>query len=254
MPRPYRRTDAPYGGVRAIISPMKPSPAAVWWLAGGAGAAAILYWQVVLAEGAYLGPRAVRLIYALGARHYDVVRAQTQASADAALLPLLRASLAAGRPRVLDVATGTGRVPLLLASDPAFTGQVAALDLTPQMLYEARRKEEMAAPATRALWHLAEAGNLPWRDDVFDLATCLEAIEYFPRPRRAIAELARVLRPGGTLLLSKWPDRWARVLPGRAMTTTALRRELSRLGFADVRVWPWQPDYYELVSAHRPLS
>jgi ubiquinone/menaquinone biosynthesis C-methylase UbiE len=233
---------------------MKPSPAAICWLAGGFGAAALIYWQVVLAEGAYLGPWAVRLVYALGARHYDAVRAQSQATADAALLPLLRAPLAAGRPRVLDVATGTGRVPLLLASDPAFTGQVAALDLTPQMLHEARRKEDTATPAAGALWHVAEAGNLPWPAGVFDLATCLEAIEYFPRPRLALAELARVLRPGGTLLLSKWPDRWARALPGRAMTTAALRHELAHLGFVDVQVRPWQPDYYELVSAHRPLS
>lgn len=232
---------------------MKPL-AATWWLAGGAGAAALLYWQVVLAEGAYLGPRAVRLVYALGARHYDAVRAQAQPPADAALLPLLRAPLAAARPRVLDVATGTGRVPLLLASDPAFTGQVAALDLTPQMLREARRKEDMAAAPAGVLWHLAEAGNLPWPDAAFDLATCLEALEYFPRPRQALAELARVLRPGGALLLSKVPDRWARLLPGRALTTAALRRELARLGFTAIEVRPWQPNHYELVSAHRQLS
>lgn len=234
---------------------MKPSPAAIWWLAGGAGAVAFLYWQVVLAEGAYLGPGAVRLVYALGARHYDAVRAQAQPPADAALLPLLHAPLAAtGHPRLLDVATGTGRVPLLLASIPAFTGQVAALDLTPQMLHEARRKEDMAAAPARTLWHLAEAGNLPWPDAVFDVATCLEALEYFPRPRRALAELARVLRPGGALVLSKIPDRWARLLPGRALTTVALRRELAALGFTAIQVRPWQPDHYELVSATRQLS
>jgi SAM-dependent methyltransferase len=231
---------------------MKASPAALWWLGGGLGAAALLYWQVVLAEGAYLGPRAVRLVYALGARHYDAVRAPATAAADAALFPLLQALLAAnGRPRVLDVATGTGRVPLLLASDPAFAGLVAALDLTPEMLREARRKEESAAAPPRALWHLAEAGNLPWPAAVFDLVTCLEALEYFPRPRRALAELARVLRPGGALLLSKVPDRWARLLPGRALTGAALAGELARLGLAGARIFPWQPDHYELVVAYK---
>lgn len=231
---------------------MKPSPAALWWLGGGAGAAALLYWQVVLAEGAYLGPRAVRLVYALGARHYDAVRAPAQGAADAALLPLLRAALAdAARPRILDVATGTGRVPLLLASDPAFAGQVVALDLTPQMLHEARRKEQTTPGGRAALWHQAEAGNLPWPAGVFDLATCLEALEYFPRPRRALAELARVLRPGGALVLSKVPDGWARLLPGRALSGAALRRELARLGFGSIDMLPWQPGHYELVVARR---
>jgi ubiquinone/menaquinone biosynthesis C-methylase UbiE len=229
---------------------MKRSP--LWWLGGGLGAAALLYWQVILAEGAYLGPWAVRLIYSLGASRYDEVRAASQAAADAALRPLLQASLAdAARPRILDVATGTGRVPLLLVAEPGFAGQVAALDLTPRMLSEARRKEQAAGSAGRVAWHLAEASDLPWPAAVFDLATCLEALEYFPQPRRALAELARVLRPGGALVLSKFPDGWARLLPGRALTRRALDRELARLGFTAVHVLPWQPDHYELVVAHK---
>lgn len=225
---------------------------ALWWIGGGLTAAALLYWQVVLAEGAYLGPRAVRLVYALGARHYDQVRAPTQAPADAALLPLLRAALAATpRPRLLDVATGTGRVPLLLMTDGALAGQVAALDLTPEMLREARRKE---GGAGLILWQQGEAGNLPWQSAVFDLVTCLEALEYFPQPRLALAELARVLRPGGTLILSTVPDAWARLLPGRAFTRGALGRELARVGLTAGDVLPWQPGHYDLVVAHRQLE
>ncbi len=229
---------------------MKRSP--LWWLGGGLGAAALLYWQVILAEGAYLGPWAVRLIYSLGASRYDEVRAPTQAAADAALRPLLMAALAdAERPRVLDVATGTGRVPLLLLADPGFAGRLAALDLTPSMLSEARRKEHAAGGAGRVAWHLAEAGALPWPAAAFDLATCLEALEYFPHPRQALAELARVLRPGGALVLSKFPDGWARLLPGHGLTRQALGRELARLGFTGIRVLPWQPDHYELVVARK---
>lgn len=229
---------------------MKPS--ALWWLGGGLGAAALAYWQVVLAEGAYLGPRAVRLVYALGAPHYDEIRAPTQAAADTALLSLLRAALhAAPRPSVLDVATGTGRAPLLLTADPTFSGRVVALDLTPQMVREAVRKEQAAGPAGRVGWHIAEAGNLPWPAAVFDLATCLEALEYFPRPRRALAELARVIRPGGALVLSKVPDRWALLLPGRAFTRRALADELGRLGFSAIEFLPWQPGHYELALARR---
>lgn len=218
---------------------------ALWWLGGTVGGAALAYWQVVLAEGAYLGPGAVRLIYSLGALRYDEVRAPWQAAADAALRPVLAAALAGMvRPAVLDVATGTGRVPRLLAAEPGFAGSVAALDLTPSMLAVARR----AAPAG---WVVGEAGRLPWPDSCFDLVTCLEALEYFPRPRRALAAMARVLRSGGALLISKWPDGWARLMPGRALAEAALRRELSALGLVDLAVRPWQHGHYELVLARK---
>lgn len=223
---------------------------AYWWLGGGAGVAALLYWQVILAEGAYLGPRAVRLVYQLGAGHYDEVRAPGQDAADAVLRPLLHSALAANaRPLVLDIATGTGRVPLLLRCDPVFAGAVAALDLAPLMLREARRKEQGAGQSPGVVWHLGEAGNLPWATAVFDLVTCLEALEYFPCPRRALAEMARVLRPGGTLVLSKVPDSWARLLPGRALTRPTLTRELERRGLVDISFVAWQHGHYELLVA-----
>lgn len=221
---------------------------ALWWLSGAVGGAALIYWQLVVAEGAYLGPAAVRLIYSLGAKHYDAVRTPGQSEADAALMPLL-AEAAALRPRptALDVATGTGRVPALLAELWPPPRLVAALDLTPSMLAQARRRQLPLDPP--AGWTLGEASALPWPDSCFDLVTCLEAMEYFPRPRRALAEMARVLRPGGTLIVSKWPDSWARWLPGKALGTAALRRELAALGLVDLEIRPWQHGHYELVRA-----
>jgi ubiquinone/menaquinone biosynthesis C-methylase UbiE len=220
-------------------------------LGGGVGLVGLLYWQVVIAEGAYLGPWAVRLVYGLGARHYDAVRQPWQADADATLAPLLWAGLAGlNRPRVLDIATGTGRVPLLLCAEPTFRGQVAALDLTPAMLEAARRKAA-AWPGATIGWHRGEAGRLPWAADAFDLITCLEALEFFPRPRRALAEMARVLKPGGALLLSKVPDRWAYLLPGRALNRVALAAELRRHDCVDVAFQAWQHGHYELVHARK---
>lgn len=226
------------------------------WLGGAAGVAALLYWQVIIAEGAYLGPWAVRLIYTLGARHYDAVRAAHQPPADLALRPFLARALA-GRPHpaVLDVATGTGRAPLLIRALAGFDGTLAALDLTPAMLAEARRKEREAGPGAPVAWLLGEAGALPAPAARFDLVLCLEALEYLPRPRRALAELVRVLQPGGTLLLSTWPDAWARLLPGHAFAARTLVRELSALGCVDLAVYPWQHGHYDLVVARRgPLA
>src|SRR3954454_2063410 len=93
---------------------------------------AFLYWLIVVGEGTYLGRSAVRLIYQLGAGVYDQARINVIASDEVVLLPLLRAALA-HKPRVLDVATGTARVPLLLAAQPWFDGAIDGLDLTPAM-------------------------------------------------------------------------------------------------------------------------
>ncbi|PDV97479.1 class I SAM-dependent methyltransferase [Candidatus Chloroploca asiatica] len=221
------------------------------WSGGAACLASVIYWQVILAEGAYFGPRAVQLVYRFGARHYDRVRASWQPEADARLQPWLARALAGcDQPLVLDVATGTGRVPFLLASSQPYAGYLAALDLTPQMLRVARQKLEPYLHPAQILWHQGEASRLPWPSGSFDLVTCLEALEYFPQPRRALAEMVRVLRPGGWMLLSKIPDAWARYLPGRAMTHRQLVTLLTEFGCVDVHVLPWQPGHYELVIVH----
>ncbi|EFO80446.1 methyltransferase type 11 [Oscillochloris trichoides DG-6] len=220
------------------------------WLLVGLGVAALLYWMIVIGEGTYLGPWAVRLVYRWGARHYDTIRSATHAQDEDRLLPLLRAALA-GRsaPQVLDVATGTGRVPLLLASDRGFTGSIIGLDLTAQMLDLARQKQAQMCPQAAIHWQQGEASQLAWPDDQFDLVCCLEAIEYFPRPRQALAEMVRVLQPGGSLILSKWTDDWARFLPGRALNEPALRQQLHLLGLESIQITPWQSGAYELVRA-----
>ena len=211
-----------------------------------------LYWLIVVGEGTYLGRAAVRLIYQLGAGVYDQARANVTKSDEAVLLPLLRAALD-GTPgsRVLDVATGTGRVPLLLAAQPWFDGAIDGLDLTPAMLARAQAKIAVAGLGRRVSLHQGDAGSLPWPDDSFDLVVSLEALEFFPRPRRALAEMSRVLKPGGALIVSKYPDLWARTLPFKGVTRRGLTRLLERLGLAEIAIREWQLGHYELVTAHK---
>lgn len=225
--------------------------AVLFWLLGGLLALLLLYWLIVLAEGAYFGPAAVRLLYQRGAAIYDGVRAQVVASDEAVLLPLLRSALPAGPARVLDVATGTGRVPLLLARQPWFAGTLAGIDQAPAMLARARAKLEAHGLADRVALELGQAGELPWPAASFDLVVSLEALEFFPRPRRALAEMARTLRPGGVLIVSKYPDRWARALPLRGLTRRAMLAALRELGFESIEFRPWQPGHYELVIARK---
>jgi len=220
------------------------------WLLAVLALLAFLYWLIVVGEGTYLGRSAVRLIYQLGACVYDEARRTVTASDEVVLLPILRASLAeCPVPRVLDVATGTGRVPLLLASQPWFDGLVCAIDLTPAMLERARAKLAAAGLTARVTLRQGDAGTLPWPDASFDLVTSLEALEFFPRPRRALAEMARTLRPGGALVISKVPDGWARALPFKGLTRRRMIQALGLFGMDAVAIREWQPGHYELVIA-----
>ena len=170
------------------------------------------------------------------------------------MLPILRAALIDHHgPHVLDVATGTGRVPLLIAGMPGFNGHIDGLDLTPAMLERARKKAHDLYLDASISWHLGEASSLPWAAESFDLVTCLEALEFFPRPRRSLREMVRVLRPGGMLIVSKYPDNWARMLPGKALTRAGIVRLLHRFGLSDVMIAEWQPGHYELVTARFKL-
>jgi ubiquinone/menaquinone biosynthesis C-methylase UbiE len=226
----------------------------VLWLLIVLALLAFLYWLVVVGECTYLGGRAVRMLYQMGARVYDEARQHVVASDPAALLPVLHGALAGlSAPRVLDVATGTGRVPLLLAAQPWFDGAVAGIDIAPAMLERARAKIAAAGYGERVLLREGSAGALPWADASFDLVTSLEALEFFPRPRRALAEMVRTLRPGGALIVSKYPDRWARTLPFKGLTRRAMARLLARLGMAEIEFYDWQPGHYELVVARKPM-
>jgi len=99
--------------------------------------------------------------------------------------------------RVLDVATGTGFTAFAFA---AFARRVVATDLTANMLIQAHR---LAGERTlnNLLYSLAEAEALPFRDGVFDISTCRIAPHHFGSIPRFLAEMYRVLRSGGTLVL-----------------------------------------------------
>jgi ubiquinone/menaquinone biosynthesis C-methylase UbiE len=93
----------------------------------------------------------------------------------------------------LDVATGTGNAAFALAGAGA---RVFGLDLTPEMLAEARRVagERGITPVD---WVLGDAEALPFPRDSFDIYMVRAAPHHFPDLARALAEAARVLKPGG---------------------------------------------------------
>lgn len=228
------------------------NPMPIIGLIGCAAALLLLYWAIVVGEGTYLGSWAVRLIYQRGAAVYDTVRANVTASDPLHLLGPLRVALAGiGHAQVLDVATGTGRVPLLLVRQPWFEGHIVALDLAPAMLERARAQLAEAGALERVELRCANAAELPWPAESFQVITCLEALEYFPRPRSSLSQMVRLLRPGGTLLISAWTQKYARWMPGKALAAPQMARYLQKLGCAEVEIRTWQPGHYDLLIARK---
>ena len=210
---------------------------------------AFCYWQLVIAEGAYLGRWVVRVLYDQFAPHYDRVK-QFSPAADAAVLvaPILARKRNAC---VLDIATGTGRLPLALLSHSGFHGNIIATDGSGKMLAQAHQKLTPFAARVTLLKHDATA--LPFDTAQFDVVACLEALEFMPDMGASLAEMARVLKPGGLLMISNriGPDRWK--LPGRAMSTPRFVEKLTQLGYAPVSAHDWLLDY-DLLLAAKPAA
>jgi demethylmenaquinone methyltransferase/2-methoxy-6-polyprenyl-1,4-benzoquinol methylase len=93
---------------------------------------------------------------------------------------------------VLDVATGTGAVARELLAQKGCT--VVGLDQSPQMLEEARRR---LPPDVKLVEGRAE--QLPFPDAAFDALTFTYLLRYVEDPGSVLRELARVVRPGGTI-------------------------------------------------------
>jgi SAM-dependent methyltransferase len=100
-----------------------------------------------------------------------------------------------GARRVLDIATGGGHTALAFSR---FTPSVVAVDLTLPMLEAAR--DFATREGTHVRFLAADAEALPFRDGAFGTVTCRIAAHHFPALLPALRQIARILRPGGSLL------------------------------------------------------
>jgi RhtX/FptX family siderophore transporter len=106
---------------------------------------------------------------------------------------------------VLDVGSGGGA---FLGRILATGARAAGLDHSPDMVRAARNRNAMAVAGGRADIRQGDASALPFPDGAFTHVFCLNAFFFFPAPRDSIAEMARVLAPGGRLtILTVSPDR-----------------------------------------------
>ncbi len=211
-------------------------------LTGATLLAVALWYLLIKTEGVYLGRRMVIWLYDLYAGRYDRIKQYDPLTEDLFLAQPILQRLDTRAPLVLDVATGTGRLPLALLEQPGFQGQIVALDLSRRMLAQAAAKLVPFGERVRLMHHPAEA--LPFPDATFDLVTCLEALEFMMDARAVLRELIRVTRPGGLLVLTNRQGLDARLMPGHTFSHPEFIRLLQdELCLCDVELLPWQLDY-----------
>jgi ubiquinone/menaquinone biosynthesis C-methylase UbiE len=117
--------------------------------------------------------------------------------------------------RVLDVGCGTGVVTRDLAARVGPRGHVVGMDPSRAFLREARRRTR--APGVR--FRPGDGTDLPFRDGAFDVAVAVTVLLHVPSSDRVLAEMRRVVRPGGTVaVLDQDMGTFVLDLPDRALT------------------------------------
>lgn len=152
---------------------------------------------------------------------------------------------------VLECACGTGAISAAIA--PA-CARLVATDYSDGMLAQARKK---LAKRSNVTVEQADITALPYADDSFDVAVAGNVIHLLPDPEQALRELARVVKPGGTIILPTYvepPKRKQGVIPAllarlgagfeRRFTPASYRAFVEGMGYAEAR--------YRLVRGRIP--
>lgn len=111
-----------------------------------------------------------------------------------------RRAAATGAQTVLELAAGSGAVTRVLAQVLPESVAITATDLNPPMIAHAQ-----AVGTTRPVtWRQADALDLPFEASTFDTVVCQFGVMFFPDRVKAMSEMHRVLKPGGTVIFNTW--------------------------------------------------
>jgi|SRR6516162_8259109 ubiquinone/menaquinone biosynthesis C-methylase UbiE len=125
---------------------------------------------------------------------------------------------------VLEVAPGPGYFAIEMARGGTY--RVTGLDISRTMVELARKNASDAG--VEADFHRGDASAMPFADNSFDLLACSAAFKNFSEPHRALEEMHRVLRPGGTALV---------VDLHRDVALSEIRRYFGEMGLGTVERW-----------------
>ncbi len=154
-----------------------------------------------------------------------------------------------GATAILDVGSGAGQIAkhLLKYADPG--ASITCCDLSPEMLRRARVRLKSDLPSHVA----ADLSRLPFANESFDCVTCGYVLEHLPDARPGLSELARVMRPGGRMLLLTTEDNFSGAWTSRFWCCrTYNREELYRTCHSLGLVWKkelWFTRMHKLLRA-----
>jgi ArsR family transcriptional regulator len=144
-----------------------------------------------------------------------------------------------------DLGCGTGQVSAAMAP---FVSRVIAVDASAAMLQAARKRLASDGPGSNIELRRGELEALPIDDATLDAATLVLVLHHIPQPERAIAEVARVLKPGGRLVIvdmlphdrEAYKQQMGHVWLG--FSEEHVRQMATANGFGAVTVVPLPPD------------
>ena len=156
---------------------------------------------------------AIHSMFGRIARRYDLANHVLSFGLDRGWRRRLVASVGRRTPRdILDLATGSGDVAFALGACLPVETRITGMDFCEPMLAEARKKKASAGPDAYAnvRFVFGDGLALPAADESFDAVTISFGLRNMTNRARSLAEMRRVLRPGGTLFVLEFshPHAW----------------------------------------------
>ena len=139
-----------------------------------------------------------------------------------------------GAKDILDVGSGAGQIAKHLLKYADADARITCCDLSTEMLRRARTRLKSSVPN-----HVtADLSRLPFADGSFDCLTCGYVLEHLPEARPGLAEMSRVLKPGGRILLLATEDSFSGAFTSRLWCCrTYNRKELYRISLDLGLIW-----------------
>jgi tocopherol O-methyltransferase len=113
---------------------------------------------------------------------------------------------------IVDIGCGIGGSTLYLAEK--YNARACGISLSPIQIVRAKERAEEFGLKEKVQFQVADALNMPFEDNSFDLVWSLESGEHMPDKIRFLQECYRVLQPGGTLIMATWCHRPTNSLAG----------------------------------------